>query len=363
MPTTTLTKPLCSYHYDPLDRQVDCTPFDQVAIQRYYCNTRLTTEIQGTAQRSIVQHGDQLLAQQQKERGKMAVTLLANDQQRSILNALDAARPHPLAHTPYGHSPAENGLLSLLGFNGERPDPVTGHYHLGKGYRQFNPVLMRFNSPDSWSPFGKGGLNPYAYCGGDPINRADPTGHFTVTAMVFDGMFQSVYLKMVNKTLRKQHFQNKMNNILIAHYGNSKQLEILANSKKVSPESILYNSLPEPEGLPSFKRRTPENDVDGLDYLKQAVTHFDTLIEQRNISYKILTQADKYPDPMSKYAIANWERHLDKINRKSEKLVKHLLSFRSEGGSRNAFEIEKWADAAKNIRKTYPQMNATHQTE
>ncbi|ORC43846.1 hypothetical protein BZK31_28960, partial [Pseudomonas floridensis] len=33
-----------------------------------------------------------------------------------------------------------------------------------------------FNSPDSLSPFGKGGLNAYAYCLGDPVNRKDPTG-------------------------------------------------------------------------------------------------------------------------------------------------------------------------------------------
>ena len=103
--------------------------------------------------------------------------LLATDQQRSVLNALDATQPHPLAYTPYGHRPPGNGLLSLLGFNGELPDPVTGHYHLGRGYRQFIPVLMRFNSPDSWSPFGKGGINAYAYCGGEPVNRSDSTGH------------------------------------------------------------------------------------------------------------------------------------------------------------------------------------------
>jgi RHS repeat-associated protein len=94
-----------------------------------------------------------------------------------VLNVLAAARPSLLAYTPYGHRPPESGLLSLLGFNGERPDPVTGHYLLGNGYRAFNPVLMRFNSPDSWSPFGKGGLNAYAYCVGDPVNRNDPTGH------------------------------------------------------------------------------------------------------------------------------------------------------------------------------------------
>ncbi|RKS19858.1 RHS repeat-associated protein [Pseudomonas sp. WPR_5_2] len=100
--------------------------------------------------------------------------LLAIDLQNSVLNALEANQPQPIVYTPYGHRPRANGLL---GFNGELPDPMTGHYHLGKGYRQFNPVLMRFNSPDSWSPFGEGGWNVYTYCGGDPVNRSDPTGH------------------------------------------------------------------------------------------------------------------------------------------------------------------------------------------
>jgi RHS repeat-associated protein len=90
---------------------------------------------------------------------------------------LNANPPSSLAYTPYGHRPLGNGLLSLLGFNGEQSDPVTGHYLLGNGYRAFNPVLMRFNSPDSWSPFGKGGLNSYGYCEGDSVNRVDPTGH------------------------------------------------------------------------------------------------------------------------------------------------------------------------------------------
>lgn len=106
--------------------------------------------------------------------------LLATDQQQSVLKTVAASGPCSVAYTVYGHRPLENGWLSLLGFNGELPDPLTGHYHLGKGYRQFNPVLMRFNSPDSWSPFGEGGLNAYAYCDGDPRNRVDPTGHFSI---------------------------------------------------------------------------------------------------------------------------------------------------------------------------------------
>jgi RHS repeat-associated protein len=129
---------------------------------------------------SIVQHGDQLLAQQRSEGDAPDTTLLATDQQRSVLQALKSDHPRqPVAYSPYGHHPVESGLLSLTGFNGERRDPVSGCYLLGNGYRAFNPVLMRFNSPDSLSPFGKGGLNPYAYCLNDPTNRKDRTGYFS----------------------------------------------------------------------------------------------------------------------------------------------------------------------------------------
>jgi len=177
MPAPTREILLSRYHYDPLDRLVDSTVLKQSTLQRFYCKTRLSCEIQGAVQRTVVQHDDQLLAQQQREGGKVDATLLATDQQRSVLNALDANQPNPFAYSPYGHRPPQNGLLSLLGFNGERSDPVTGHYLLGN-YRHFNPVLMRFNSPDSWSPFGEGGLNTYAYCQGDPVNSSDPSGHW-----------------------------------------------------------------------------------------------------------------------------------------------------------------------------------------
>ncbi|VVP05144.1 RHS repeat-associated core domain-containing protein [Pseudomonas silesiensis] len=169
--------PLCHYRYDPLDQLISCATSAQANTQRFYLKDRLANEVQGAVQRSIMQHGDQLLAEQRCEGGPLETTILATDQQRSVLTTLDSTRPHTLAYTPYGHRIPENGLLSLLGFSGERPDPVTGCYLLGNGYRAFNPVLMRFNSPESLSPFGEGGLNAYAYCVGDPINRVDPTGH------------------------------------------------------------------------------------------------------------------------------------------------------------------------------------------
>lgn len=169
---------LCQYRYDALDRLIECSPQLAPQLQRFYCKSRLATEIQGAIQHSIIQHGDLLLAQQQREGNERKAHLLATDQQRSVIHTLDAnLHSKPITYSPYGHRHPENGWLSLLGFNGERPDPVTGHYLLGNGYRAFNPVLMRFNSPDSWNPFGDGGLNAYAYCAGDSINKRDPSGH------------------------------------------------------------------------------------------------------------------------------------------------------------------------------------------
>ena len=115
MPLSSSSTVLCRYGYDPLDRQVDCAPSATGRLQRFYCKTRLANEIQGAVHRSIFQHDDQLLAQQLRQNGKIDTTLLATDQQRSVINALDAAEPHPLALTPYGHRPPENGHMRIAG--------------------------------------------------------------------------------------------------------------------------------------------------------------------------------------------------------------------------------------------------------
>ena len=161
------------YHYDPLDRLIHTA-----GIQRFYNQSRITTEIEGTQRYSVFQQDGRLLAQRRRDSTKDECHLLGTDLQQSVLHAVGADKHHSMAYNAYGHRPVENGLISLLGFNGERADPVTGHYLLGNGYRAFNPVMMRFNSPDSWSPFGRGGINSYGYCGGEPINRVDRNGHF-----------------------------------------------------------------------------------------------------------------------------------------------------------------------------------------
>lgn len=183
---------LCRYRYDPLDQQTGCTVAEQDALQRFYCNSRMVTQLQGVLKTSIFRHEDQPLAQQRRQISNVDTLILAIDLKSSVLEVIaPTGLRHPAAYTPYGHQ-QRDGLLNLLGFNGELPDPLTGCYHLGNGYRQFNPILMRFHSPDNMSPFGKGGLNGYAYCEGEPILRSDPDGHFFKW---FSSFFSSYIMK------------------------------------------------------------------------------------------------------------------------------------------------------------------------
>ncbi|WP_105947346.1 RHS repeat-associated core domain-containing protein [Pseudomonas sp. LLC-1] len=85
------------------------------------------------------------------------------------------------AYSPYGV--VAGRPISVLAFCGQRPDQLLGSYPLGNGYRHYNPMLMRFQSPDSLSPFNRGGINAYAYCGGDPVNRTDESGRSWITAL------------------------------------------------------------------------------------------------------------------------------------------------------------------------------------
>ncbi|WP_447801848.1 RHS repeat-associated core domain-containing protein [Pseudomonas serbica] len=103
--------------------------------------------------------------------------LVATDQQNSVLSEIVSGRNNPMAYSAYGHQSAEHEVVSGLGFNGELRE-ASRWYFLGNGYRVYNPRLMRFHSPDSWSPFGAGGLNAYTYCEGEPVMGSDPTGHF-----------------------------------------------------------------------------------------------------------------------------------------------------------------------------------------
>uniref|UniRef100_UPI0036DDDA81 RHS repeat-associated core domain-containing protein n=1 Tax=Photorhabdus sp. RM322S TaxID=3342825 RepID=UPI0036DDDA81 len=171
------------YGYDAFDRLAWQQGDDTRLLHRlYYDNSTLTNEWVGAPGQN--QQADTVIrylgtvAQTMLESRGEETLLLGTDQKQSVM-AVCRETLTDQTYTPYGLNRPSDSAKSraVKGYNGERCDPITGTTHLGNGYRAYNPVLMRFHCPDSWSPFGKGGLNPYAYCGGDPVNHADPSGH------------------------------------------------------------------------------------------------------------------------------------------------------------------------------------------
>ena len=62
-------------------------------------------------------------------------------------------------------------------FTGQRLDESTGLYYYNARY--YDPGLGRFITPDSLvpGPDNPQSLNRYSYCGNNPVNRIDPSGH------------------------------------------------------------------------------------------------------------------------------------------------------------------------------------------
>lgn len=177
-----------TYAYDPLDRLTEAHTGQKKHEQFFYNRERLITEKEGAVSRSLMHVQNQLLAQLKVEDQSCDTTLLSTNRQCSVLHSVSFSNLHSQAFAPFGHHHIQERMNGLPGFNGERSDPLTGHYHLGLGHRSYNPQLMRFNSPDQLSPFDAGGLNAYAYCAADPVNRSDPSGRASVNDILIAGL-------------------------------------------------------------------------------------------------------------------------------------------------------------------------------
>lgn len=131
-----------------------------------------------------------------------ATKLLATDRHGSILRQHSQQGALNLTYTPFGYDQFKKPLISVLGFNAQ-PRDCSNWYLLGNGYRAYNPALMVFMGADQHSPFGKGGLNGYAYCNGDPVNLQDPTGEAGAPAMKFQITPEAIrYIRELDQPLQ-----------------------------------------------------------------------------------------------------------------------------------------------------------------
>ncbi len=93
--------------------------------------------------------------------------------QVAVLNATGSLVGAQL-YGPYGASRYNTGTLpTSIGFTGQRADSVTGLDYYGARY--YDPSVGQFLSVDSVQGNAQG-MDPYAYVGGNPESRTDPTG-------------------------------------------------------------------------------------------------------------------------------------------------------------------------------------------
>ncbi|MFA1029387.1 YD repeat-containing protein [Pseudomonas syringae pv. helianthi] len=165
------------FAYDGHNHLTAVTQGSDDATLRFYEGDRLSNTVQGQTRTQYLSDGDTPLGQQQVGDSASTALLLMSNASNSVIGEIQQSELRTAVYNAYGERSSDDELQSLLAFNGEIRDPSCGWYLLGKGYRAYNPELMRFHSPDSMSPFGAGGLNPYGYCIGNPIAFQDPTGH------------------------------------------------------------------------------------------------------------------------------------------------------------------------------------------
>ncbi|MCG7508447.1 RHS repeat-associated core domain-containing protein, partial [Mesorhizobium retamae] len=163
------------YSYDGHGELTGSTAAGQVKMGRIYDGFQLDRAIHGDRSTQFLYGLGMPLGHQVTDGTEPAVLLLA-DSGGSVLAESTAEGLSSTAYTAYGECSGPT-LQGMLAFNGEARDEITGWYLLGNGYRAYNPVLMRFHSPDNLGPFAGAGINPYMYCLGNPVNFRDPSGH------------------------------------------------------------------------------------------------------------------------------------------------------------------------------------------
>ncbi len=123
--------------------------------------------------------------------------------QRTTVGLVDGAGTQvgAAAFDPWGALTSSSGERPDHGFTGERQDPATGLVYLRA--RWYDPSSGRLLTPDD---FGAASEDPrtlhrYLYAMGDPLNRTDPSGRFTLVEINVTTGIQAV-LRGIQGTIR-----------------------------------------------------------------------------------------------------------------------------------------------------------------
>ncbi|WP_262981597.1 RHS repeat-associated core domain-containing protein [Photorhabdus kleinii] len=257
---------LSSYRYDASNQLAGQTTGD-TTTHHYYANNTLSY-LEDNQKNST-----RLTPYAQVSKGKNAGTwLTSTDMMGNVLSVTDGNTTESHAFTPYGVRSSDTNTadnsVAVTGYNGERLDDTLTQYHLGNGYRAYNPALQRFTCPDSMSPFGDGGVNPYIYCEGDPINLTDPTGHGVVSRWVRRGV--AIVVDCIGRAT-KDAVEGETISITVRDSGDA--IPSLVSSGRPVAETIRKNRSMSLSSTPPL--RTPEMELIGYHGTSNKFTNLD----------------------------------------------------------------------------------------
>ena len=142
-------------------------------------------------------------------------------------------------YDPYGNIVTTTGTLAEvnpLRYRGYYYDSESGFYYLQSRY--YDPEVGRFLNADAFISTGQGilGNNMFAFCGNNPINMADPSGHIHVPA---ENMYDEIY-KLINRILDVFRQNYEHNSKIDSNPDTTTKNRIINDQNGVTGESFKY---------------------------------------------------------------------------------------------------------------------------